>query len=457
MLRIISFIAMALPLQIILYAAMALLLVGAFAYQLIRPAYAAKKGRQVDARVLSCEKRMDEDEDEEEEATDRYEVTVDFYGINGEVLVKTLQSEKPYTEGDVIRCCYLDKSDRLYPGTARELLAELKHRTVVFFIFFVVFMGIAAAILWGISHVNEKPELALLAFGYVISILFMAVGTLGIYKKVKMLRNIHSMHSVTGVLVDYTEDGSTDNDEIARKVYHSVYEYDWGGETRRLSGTMGISEKKDRAIGSRVHILLNPQTGEAICREDEKTGERVAFVFGIIGVAVFALMLALSFGVLANDRGRQEEGSVALTDADMENASILELVCYHEDEELEICDYWITVYEDGSGHLLLFPVKTVSEKSIDQEIRFTVSQEDMEQIMQWIQGKNVESLAQEAHRTNETTAYASLTIYDSGERYSGGGYCDDGMYAEICKLMQQVVPAEVWEEMEKRESAYYQR
>ncbi|MDE6420970.1 MAG: DUF3592 domain-containing protein [Lachnospiraceae bacterium] len=295
MLRIISLVAMALPLQIIVYAAMALLLAGAFIYQLIRPAYAAKKGRQVDVRVLSCKKRMNEDEDEEEEVPERYEVTVDFYDINGEVLVKTLQSGKPYMEGEVIRCCYLDKSDRLYPGTARELLADLKHSAVVFSVFFVVFMGIAAAILWGIPHVNEKPELALLAFGYVISILFMAVGTLGIYKKVKMLRNIRSMHSVTGVLADYAQDGSMDNDETARKVYHPVYEYDWGGETRQLSGTVGISEIKERTIGRRVHFLVNPQTGEAICREDEKAGERVALVFGGIGVAVFALMLAFSF------------------------------------------------------------------------------------------------------------------------------------------------------------------
>lgn len=316
MLRFISLVAMALPLQIIIYAAMALLLVGAFVYQLISPAYAAKKGRQMDVRVLSCKKRMDEDE--EEEAPERYEVTVDFYGMNGEVLIKTLQSGKPYTAGDVIRCCYLDKSDRLYLGTARELLADLKHSAVVFSIFFVVFMGIAAAILWGIPHVNENPELALLAFSYVISILFMAVGALGIYKKVKMLRNIRSMRSVTGVLANYTEDGNVDNDEATRKVYHPVYEYDWGGETRRLSGTIGTSEKKERAIGRQVHILVNPQTGEAICREGEKAGERVALVFGGIGVAVFALMLAFSFGMSANDRDKQGESSASSTYADKE-------------------------------------------------------------------------------------------------------------------------------------------
>lgn len=393
MLRIISLVAMALPLQIIVYAAMALLFVGAFVYQLIRPAYAAKKGRQVDVRVLSCQKRMDEDEEEEEEAPESYEVTVDFYDINGGVLVKTLQSGKPYTEGDVIRCCYLDKSDRLYPGTAQELTAELKHRAVVFFIFFVVFMGIAAVISWGIPHVNDKPELALLAFGYVISILFMAVGMLGIYKKVKMLRNIRSMYSVTG---------------------------------------------------------------EAICREEEKAGERVALVFGGIGVAVFVLMLVFSLGVPANERDRQEN-SASSTYADKEKAFVLELFCYHEDEELEICDYCVTIYEDGSGCLLLFPVKTVSGKTIDQEIGFTVSQEDRKKIMQWIQETDGNSLTQGAHRINETTAYVSLTIYDSGERHSGGGYCDEGIYADICRMLQQVVPAEAWEEMEKRESAYYQR
>lgn len=405
-LRIISLVAMALPLQIIIYAAMALLFFGAFVYQLIRPAYAAKRGRQVDVRVLSCKKMMDEDE--EEEAPERYEVTVNFYNINGEVLVKTLQSGKPYTEGDVIRCCYLDKSDRLYLGTARELLADLKHSAVVFSIFFVVFMGIAAAILWGIPHVNEKPELALLTFGYVISILFMAVGMLGIYKKVKMLRNIHSMRSVTGVLADYAEDSSMDS-------------------------------------------------GEAICREDEKAGERVALVFGGIGVAVFALMLAISLGLPANERDRQGKSSASSTYADVEKAFVLELFCYHEEEELEICDYCVTIYEDGSGRLLIFPVKTVSEKGLDQEIGFTVSQEDRKKIMQWIQGTDGDSLTQGAHRINETTAYASLTFHDGGERYSGGGYCDEGIYAEIYRLLQQVVPAEAWEEMEKRESAYYQR
>lgn len=369
MLRIATLSAMGLLLEIVLFAAIALLLIGIFVYQQVMPLYAAKKGRQVDARVLSCQKKTVENEDTGT-VIERYEVTVDFYGINGEALVKTLQVAQSYVEGDVIRCCYLDKTGRLFPGTAREIQAGMKKGAAVFSIFFIVFMGIAAAVLWGIPRANEKPELAALAFGYAVSMILMAIGVLGIYKKVKMRQNIRSMRSVTGVLTGYTEGGGADREEDSEessgKSYYPVYEYEWQGETRQFFSRWGKDEKEQRAIGRQVHILVNPGTGETICREDEKPGERVALVIGIIGVVIFALMLAFSFGMLAKDRGEQEKGGAA-------------------------------------------------------------------------------------------SAYAALYLYDGGEQYRGRGCCDEGIYAEICGLIQQIVPDEAWAEMERREAAYYQR
>lgn len=300
MLRIVTFSAMGLLLEIVLFATIALLLIGIFVYQRVMPLHVAKKGRQVDARVLSCEKKTVENEDTGT-VIGRYEVTVDFYGINGEALVKTMQVNQAYAEGDVIRCCYLDQTGRIFPGTAREIQVEMKHGIAAFSIFFIVFMGVTAAILWGIPRANEKPELAALAFGYVVSMILMAIGVLGIYKKVKMRQNLRSMCSVTGVLTDYTEGGGADSEEDGEessgRSYYPVYEYEWQGETRQLSGSWGADEKEQRAIGRQVHILVDPKTGEAICREDEKPGERVALVIGIIGLAVFVLMLALSFGI----------------------------------------------------------------------------------------------------------------------------------------------------------------
>lgn len=444
-------------LRIIIFVAIALFLIGIFVYQLIMPIYAAKKGRQVDVRVLSCEQKADVDE-EAGEIVGCYEVTVDFYDLNGKVLVKTIQSEKQYMVGDVIRCSYLDKTGTLFPETAFALQEGVKHGVVVFVIFFLVFMGVVAAILWGMQHVSEQSEGAVaLVFGYFISIVFIAVGILGIHKKVKRLQDANNMLMYTGVLVDYTEEISTDSDGDTQKVYHPIYEYDWGGEKRRLFGNAGSSGKKYRTIGRQVHILVNPKTGEAICREDENANEGAAVAFGVIGVAVFALMLALSLGVLPNGGGTQEESSAGLSGASMEKARILELFYHYENMELEICDCWVDIYEDGSGRLLLFPVKTVSGKGIDQEIAFTVSQKDMERIMEWLQKTDVESLTRGPYQTDKTTAYASLNIYDGGEQHSGGGYCDEGIYAEICGLIQEAVPADAWEEMEKREAAYYQR
>ena len=181
-------------------------------------------------------------------------------------------------------------------------------------------------------------------------------------------------------------------------------------------------------------------------------------LFGGVGIAVLALMLVIQFRILPDiitGRGGQESGSPA-SQANQEKASVLELFCTYEDMEREICCYSINLYEDGSGRLLLFPVKTVSGKGIDQEIRFTVSAEDLEKVIRWVQQTDVESLTPGAHRADEIDAYVSLQIYENGERYYGGGYCDEGIYADIYELIQKTVPVEAWEEMEKREAEYYQ-
>ncbi len=54
-------------------------------------------------------------------------------------------------------------------------------------------------------------------------------------------------------------------------------------------------------------------------------------------------------------------------------------------------------------------------------------------------------------------AYVSLQIHKDKETYDGGGYCDEGIYADICSLLQQTVPDSVWEEMERRETEYYRQ
>ena len=66
-----------------------------------------------------------------------------------------------------------------------------------------------------------------------------------------------------------------------------------------MYSSIGSSGEKYRTIGRRVHILVDPQTGKVICQEDEKTAGHLYLLFGIVGLGVFVLMLALSFGILS--------------------------------------------------------------------------------------------------------------------------------------------------------------
>lgn len=85
------------------------LFTGVVLYHIGRLWQAYKKGRQVDVRVLSCEQMRPVTKSDE----CYYEVTVDFYGMKGEEIKKTLTSGIPYEVGSVIRSRYLDKKDLL--------------------------------------------------------------------------------------------------------------------------------------------------------------------------------------------------------------------------------------------------------------------------------------------------------------------------------------------------------
>lgn len=127
-----------------------------------------------------------------------------------------------------------------------------------------------------------------------VCILFMGVGILGIYRKVKFSERIRTMHTIIGVLADYNEIEKRDEDNDIVTSYFPIYEYEYGGETRRLESTTSSRMKK----GRKVHILVDPQTEKAICLEGEKESNSLLLIFGGIGVIVFVLVLLKAAGVI---------------------------------------------------------------------------------------------------------------------------------------------------------------
>lgn len=253
--------------------------------------YVVKKGRQVNARVLSCVQRR---ANRGEDTTDKvcYEVTVDFYDLKGETIVKVLLSDTPYMSGDVIRCRYLDKMGILQMEPEEAEKVSGKHAIITFLIFFLIFAVVLGLVIWG-QRSEGLSENAKLLFGYFIGIIFTVIGVLGLRAKINRKSKMQNMVSRTGVQVDYVTHYRRTSDRA--DTYSPVYEYEWGGEQRRVGSSVSASRKKYRTIGRRVHILVDPHTGEAFCKEDKKTGENMMLLFGVLGIATLALMLAIQF------------------------------------------------------------------------------------------------------------------------------------------------------------------
>ena len=137
----------------------------------------------------------------------------------------------------------------------------------------------------------------ILVFTAFVSLLFILVGILGIYRKTKFMKSITAMHMVDGMIVDHTVSQVLDEDRDVRDVYSPVYEYEWKGVKKRLKGTVSVSVAKN-PVGKKVHILVDPKTETAVCLEEKKNEEAALLVFGVIGVLVFILVILSAIGVL---------------------------------------------------------------------------------------------------------------------------------------------------------------
>lgn len=267
--------------------------IGLCLYSMLMPGYYVKHGRVVDARVLSCEENKFRDRETGEETT-FYTVTMDFYGLNGETIVKEIKSGKPYEEGDVIRMRYLDKLDRYMVDADNIVKSGNKKGPLI--IIAVCALILAMIVFFDIVTDAEGnlPAWVLQGFGYFVSLLFMGIGAVGIVQKLELRKERDDLERVEGILVDYTR--KKDGDGAAS--CFPIFEYTWRGETARHKSKVGGSGKKYRKLGRRVQMLCNPRTKVVKCREEEEDGSRVLLIFGTIGLFTFCILLACSLGIL---------------------------------------------------------------------------------------------------------------------------------------------------------------
>ena len=136
----------------------------------------------------------------------------------------------------------------------------------------------------------------ILIFSGVVSILFILVGIYGIQQKRKFSKRMQMMQKITGVVVDFDVVQHRNEENTMEDLYFPIYEYDWGGMKKRLKSNS--SKQAEPSIGKNVQILIDPQTQDAVCLEDEKSSQLVLLIFGAVGVAVLILVVLIKTGIL---------------------------------------------------------------------------------------------------------------------------------------------------------------
>lgn len=431
--------------------------IGLCLYGIYMPKYMVKQGRVVDARVISCEAKMIQLGDE---VGSFYEVTVDFYGIHGETIQKKIKSEQYYEVGAVLRSRYIDKTDRFMP----EADKDVKNNGGLWFVigFLVLLLIFILSVFLLQDEEGELPGWFGMGFGYFISILFMVVGFSGMKNNVRLKKNSHRMQVIPGYLVDYVvNDGGIDDPDT----YQPIYEYELMGIPYRYQGKVAGSGKKYRTIGRKVHMLRDCETGKVVCKEDEKTSGKIHLIFGFVGLIVFLVLLAGSAGLFQNtgatgstygvSNGTSREESTGLNessiDSNQDESKLMVYVMYPAGEEK--FSYSIEITESGEGSMILFPSVTVSGKGVDQYIDFKLPISDIVKIGGWIEEADVENLNLE----NVDIEGMTITVYvtEGNEQYDGRGTLDMHPYDDLYELLSEIVPADVWEEMQERETEYY--
>lgn len=429
---------------------------GVCLYGMVMPKFMVKHARKVDARVITCEENTISGEDGSYSCY--YTVQVDFYGLNGETIIKTFKSEKKYEEGEVIRSRYLDKKDIFLQNADQDVKTGSNKGLWLAIGVLILMLALVLFAFFGTDENGELPDWFSTGFGYFVSILFMGIGILGIYNKIRVAATKNTMQVIPGVQADYTiSHGDGDDPDC----YYPVYEYEWMGETHRYYSKTGGNMKKYRSIGRKVHMLRNPEDGRIICKEDENATSGFLMIFGLFGLVVFVCMLGSSLGWFP--MGSSESGSESAgqeetkreSDAETGGTPALELYYMYE-EGTEKCSFVIYIYDDASGKVLLFPTTAKEGRGINQQILFSLSISDMLKIGKWLDTVDLEALSMATAREG---ADVELTLYlynsDTDEKYGGRGYLDDDIYGSLYELLQEVVPQKVWKEMQEREDNYY--
>ena len=163
----------------------------------------------------------------------------------------------------------------------------------VFCIIAVVFSGVS-------GNVANGRGTAGMVFGFLVSAIFVFLGFwLSVVRPHKINKNMIHCEKVEGKIVDLVKNGLAGKHGSGSRNYSYayLYEYEYGGVKRTIKSKTSSSSNTHSLIGKKVDIIINHQTGDVFCLDDEKTGVGIGVALMIFGIAMLPFVLLVTKGM----------------------------------------------------------------------------------------------------------------------------------------------------------------
>ena len=215
-----------------------------------------------------------------------FEITVEFNSSNG-LVSKSYKRGNAMEEGTILIMCYNPNNGALEMETA--LKTKNKNTPVLAGVCCSLLLFVALIVLGAKFNVLNDKGIGCL-IGVALLMVFMWVGIYITFIFPRKHRNTEACVMLEGRISKYVK---TNRGVWWAAHYSAVYEYIYDGKICRVGSTEKGNRRK--AIGTKVTIALNKDTGEAFCVEEQRSYYIWGGLWTVISLGLMVIMIVEMF------------------------------------------------------------------------------------------------------------------------------------------------------------------
>ena len=226
----------------------------------------------------------------------RYEIELEFIE-KGKLINKTIIRGKSMEIDETIKVLYDSKDDEV---TLLEAENKIGNALPNILCIIGVLLFIVNLVILGVRNVEiEAREMAYLSAIIAVSFFVCPLAYACVYKPNKRLKNSFMYDGVLGKQTDYIV--KSNRKRLTFRgikdycVCTPIYEYYYSGKIHKLVGTVGSNTSRYKEIGRCVTIMINRQTKDVYCKEDEEDEKSISWIIMFILIAFICWLVCVMF------------------------------------------------------------------------------------------------------------------------------------------------------------------